>query len=73
MNTWEDYDKVIKTIYSCKTIDQLVCATKMLGFWYDKYKNRELYFEAYEKHVKFQFKKLGGSDAVTLPFAYVKF
>jgi hypothetical protein len=37
MKIWEDYKKVLRVIDSCRTIEQLKGASKMLLLWSNKY------------------------------------
>jgi hypothetical protein len=62
MKIWKDYQKVLDVIDSCKTIGQLKVALKMLGFWYDKYLDYQIYQNTCRTHIEFKFYELGGVD-----------
>lgn len=62
MKIWEDYQKVLNVIDSCNTTEQLKVALKMLGFWYDKYLDYQIYQNACRNHIESKFYELGGVD-----------
>ena len=68
MKIWEDYQKVLDVIDSCKTIGQLKVALKMLGFWYDKYLDYQIYQNACRTHIEFKFYELGGVNRNELEY-----
>lgn len=68
MKIWFDYYKVIDVIDSCKTIEQLKGASRMLGFWLDKYLDYQVYTNTYKNHVEKKFKELNGKEINTIPF-----
>lgn len=72
MNIWFDYQKVLDVIDSCKTIEQLKVALKMLGFWYDKYMDYQIYHNTCNTHIKIKYSELGGFDFNELEFKFFK-
>lgn len=62
MKIWWDYNKVLNVIDSCTTIEQLKAALKMLGFWYDKYEDYQVYENTCRTHIDNKFYELGGID-----------
>jgi len=68
MEIWSDYNKVLNVIDSCKNIEQLKSATKMLNLWYFKYKDSKVYHNTYRNKIQNKFYKLGGINLNELPF-----
>ena len=68
MKIWEDYQKVLDVIDSCKTIEQLKVASKMLGFWYDKYLDTQIYLNTCRTYIEIKYSELGGFDINELSF-----
>jgi len=68
----KDYYKVLDVIESCKTIEHLKCATKMLGLWYDKHLDYEIYSKTFSNQVKNKFSELNGDDITKLPYKSIK-
>jgi len=64
----KDYYKVLDVIESCKTIKQLESATKMLGFWYDKHLDYQIYTKTFLNQIKNKFLELNGEDITALPY-----
>jgi len=62
MKIWDDYKKVLKVINSCKTIEQLKGASKMLTFWSNKYLDDGVYSSTFKSHIEKKFYELGGVD-----------
>ena len=42
MEIWKDYYKVLDVIDSCRTVEQLKGASRMLGFWRDKHLDEQV-------------------------------
>lgn len=62
MKIWDDYKKVLKVINSCRTIEQLKGASKMLTFWSNKYLDDGVYSITFKNHIEKRFYELGGID-----------
>lgn len=62
MKIWDDYKKVLKVINSCRTIEQLKGASKMLMFWSNKYLDDRIYSSTFKNHIEKKFYELGGAD-----------
>jgi hypothetical protein len=68
MEIWKDYYKVLDVIDSCVTIEQLKCASKMLGFWLDKHMDYQVYNKTFKNRLKIKYKELNGHDFSELPY-----
>jgi len=68
MKIWSDYYKVLDVIDSCKTIEQLKGASKMLGFWLDKHMDRQVYSNTFSNHIEKKFKELNGKEFYKIPY-----
>lgn len=68
MKIWSDYYKVLDVIDSCKTIEQLNGAAKMLIFWLDKHLDNQVYSNTFRNHIEKKFKKLNGKEIDLLPY-----
>ncbi len=58
MEIWKDYYKVLDVIDSCRTVEQLKGASRMLGFWRDKHLDEQVYASTYVNHVEKKLKEL---------------
>lgn len=65
---WVDYYKVLDTIDSCVTIEQLKGASRMLIFWLDLHLDNEIYRTTFRTHVERKFKQLNGEEIDTIPY-----
>ena len=68
LEIWSDYYKVLDVINSCKTIEQLKGASRMLGFWLDKHMDRQVYSNTFETHIERRFKELNGKEVDKIPY-----
>lgn len=68
MKIWDDYRRVLDVIDSCQNTEQLKTALKMLGFWYDKYLDYQVYQHTCRTHVKLKYSNLGGVNINEMPF-----
>lgn len=67
LKIWSDYYKVLDVIDSCKTIEQLKGASRMLGFWLDKHMDGQVYSKTFENHIEKKFKELNGKEINQIP------
>ena len=57
---WRDYYKVLDVINSCRTLEQLKGASKMLELWRNKYLDDQVFSSTYKNHVQKKIKELNG-------------
>jgi len=73
MEIWKDYYKVLDVIDSCRTIEQLKGASRMLGLWLDKHLDRQVYFTTFNNHIKNKFIELDGLEFNDIPFKEITY
>ena len=71
MEIWKDYYKVIDVINSCQTIEQLKCASRMLGFWLNNHSDTQVYQNTFINVIKKKFNELNGEDITEIPFIMI--
>lgn len=62
MDIWKDYYKVLDVIDSCRTVDQLKGAEKMLELWRDKHLDEQVFSSTYRNHVQKKLKELNEKE-----------
>ena len=71
MKIWKDYYKVLAVIDSCKTVDQLNSASKMLILWLEMHLDRQVYSSTFINHIEKKFKELNGKEFDKIPYKEV--
>lgn len=68
---WVDYYKVLDTISSCKTIEHLKGAARMLIFWSESHLDDEVYELTFRVEIFNKFKELNGEEFGKIPYKKV--